>query len=420
MRLLLVAALLAGAGWLLLSGTALTYAQEETATTYTVAPGDTLFLIAQRYGVSLETLIAVNAIANPDQIEVGQLLIIPDGASGAAALPAIDTVTVRAGPGDSVAAIAARYGQPLEQFAALNAISATTRLFPGQPLLLPRSALQPEPLRFGAVRQVQAPAQLVQGRTGRVVVATTRPLELSGAWNELPISFMPLADDPLRQFAYLPVPALIAPSTYWLTLSYVAANGLVLNQSWPIAVAEGPYNTEAITLPPDRGALLEPTLVQSETAKVSAVWSQRTPALLWSQVFSRPVDVQYRTSDPFGTRRSYNGGPVSDYHAGHDLSAPPGVPVVAPGDGMVALAEPLTVRGNAVLIDHGQGVYTGYWHLSEIKVAPGQAVKTGDLLGLVGNTGLSTGAHLHWELRIYGIAVDPMQFVEEPLALDTQ
>jgi murein DD-endopeptidase MepM/ murein hydrolase activator NlpD len=91
------------------------------------------------------------------------------------------------------------------------------------------------------------------------------------------------------------------------------------------------------------------------------------------------------------------------------------VTVTAPADAIVALAEPLQVRGNAVILDHGRGVFTGYWHLSELRVTPGQRVAAGDLLGLVGNTGLSTGAHLHWELRIYGIAVDPMQFLAEPL-----
>jgi murein DD-endopeptidase MepM/ murein hydrolase activator NlpD len=71
----------------------------------------------------------------------------------------------------------------------------------------------------------------------------------------------------------------------------------------------------------------------------------------------------------------------------------------------------LQVRGNVVVIDHGRGIFTGYWHLSEIKVVTGQQVNVGDVVGLVGTTGLSTGTHLHWELRIYGIAVDPMQFL---------
>ena len=84
--------------------------------------------------------------------------------------------------------------------------------------------------------------------------------------------------------------------------------------------------------------------------------------------------------------------------------------MLAPASGTVVLAEPLDVRGNAVVIDHGAGVFTGYWHLSQIDVQAGQQVKPGDQLGLVGTTGLSTGNHLHWEMRVHGIAVDPLQW----------
>jgi murein DD-endopeptidase MepM/ murein hydrolase activator NlpD len=89
--------------------------------------------------------------------------------------------------------------------------------------------------------------------------------------------------------------------------------------------------------------------------------------------------------------------------------------VLSPAKGRVVLAEPLQVRGNAVILDHGRGVMTGYWHLSRIDVSVGQEVEAGDLLGLVGNTGLSTGAHLHWEVRVMGIQVDPLQWVREYL-----
>ena len=81
-------------------------------------------------------------------------------------------------------------------------------------------------------------------------------------------------------------------------------------------------------------------------------------------------------------------------------------------DGRVVLAEELFVRGKAVVLDHGNGVFTGYWHLSALDVAEGDVVMRGQLLGKVGSTGLSTGAHLHWELRIAGMAVDPLQWVE--------
>jgi len=77
------------------------------------------------------------------------------------------------------------------------------------------------------------------------------------------------------------------------------------------------------------------------------------------------------------------------------------------------MAEPMAIRGNAVIIDHGRGVLTGYWHLSEMYVVEGQEVSAGDTIGLVGTTGRSTGAHLHWELQINGVAVDPMQFLAD-------
>ena len=393
---------------------------------YTVVAGDTLFEIAQQFGITLEELTAFNGITDPNRLEVGQVLLIPVPGTPAdagletddaptASLPAADVVVVRARPGDTVGSMAARYGQTLEQFTALNAVDAAARLFPGQPLIVPRAAVGTEPLRFGAIRAARVPSQLVQGRTGSVIVETSAPREIGGNWNGLPISFIPMPDAQNQYYAYLPVPALIAPNTYWLTVVYTATNGTPLSQSWPVAVGEGDYELQELNLPEDRGALLTQDIILPELEKVTAVWSQRTPALYWTQPFSRPVSTEYPTTSPYGTRRTYyTGGPVS-YHEGQDFGVPAGVPVLAPGAGIVALAEPLQVRGNAVIVDHGGGVFSGYWHLSEIKVAVGQQVNVGDLLGVSGNTGLSTGAHLHWELRIYGISVDPLQFTEASL-----
>ena len=87
--------------------------------------------------------------------------------------------------------------------------------------------------------------------------------------------------------------------------------------------------------------------------------------------------------------------------------------VLAPITGTVVLAEPLQVRGQVVILDHGLGVFTGFWHLSRIDVAEGQLVGRGEVIGLVGNTGLSTGPHLHWEMRVLGVPVDPLQWTHQ-------
>ena len=79
------------------------------------------------------------------------------------------------------------------------------------------------------------------------------------------------------------------------------------------------------------------------------------------------------------------------------------------------LAEALNARGNAVLIDHGMGLYSGYWHQSESVVHVGQQLAPGDLIGYIGDTGLVTGPHLHWEMRLGSIAVEPLQWVEDQI-----
>lgn len=127
--------------------------------------------------------------------------------------------------------------------------------------------------------------------------------------------------------------------------------------------------------------------------------------------FVAPLRGESRHTSPYGSRRTYGNDPTVSAHAGEDYSAPAGTPVYAPAAGQVVMAETLFVRGNAVVLDHGNGVFTGYWHLSALDVEPGASVAPGQLLGKVGSTGLSTGAHLHWELRIAGMAVDPLQWI---------
>ncbi len=373
---------------------------------YVVQPGDTLAQIAAQFGISVEELAAANGLEDANLIRVGQRLVIPGQET---TLPQVAAL-----PGDTLSRIGSRYQVSPTQLAALNGLTRTQRLFPGQPIRLPETAQPLQKRRFGAVLDVALPDHLVQGQTGELMVATSRPLSLTGVWKGLPLALAPL-DDPLRQFAHLPAPALLGPGRFDLSLGYTARDGRTVTRTFSLEVVEGEYIRQEINLPPGKGGLLDPEKIQAELERLQAIWSRSDTPIQWRKPFTRPIGSQFPTTSPYGTRRSYNGGPYNTYHSGEDIAAPKGVTVTAPVDGIVVLAEPLFVRGNAVVLDHGRGVYTGYWHMDKLLVEPGQRVKVGEPLGQVGTTGLSTGDHLHWELRVYGISVNPMQFLDEPL-----
>jgi murein DD-endopeptidase MepM/ murein hydrolase activator NlpD len=147
-----------------------------------------------------------------------------------------------------------------------------------------------------------------------------------------------------------------------------------------------------------------------------------TPERYWDGVFALPsalpaqycLDTGECWSSRFGNRRSYNGGPYNAFHTGLDIIGQVGADIFAPAPGEVVFAGPLTVRGNATMIDHGWGIYTGYMHQSEIFVETGQRVETGDLIGLVGATGRVDGPHLHWEVWVNGVRVDPLDWLLSP------
>lgn len=162
-------------------------------------------------------------------------------------------------------------------------------------------------------------------------------------------------------------------------------------------------------------AQIDQAAIDAERARLREIWAQVTPEPLWDAPFKLPIRDYLSITAPFGARRSVNGGPYNRYHEGVDFSAYGGTPVVAPAAGEVVVAEFLYVRGGAVILDHGLGVYSGYYHLSDIFVEPGQMVGAGELLGGVGTTGLSTGNHLHWDFLIGITWVDAQAWLEQGL-----
>jgi murein DD-endopeptidase MepM/ murein hydrolase activator NlpD len=176
-----------------------------------------------------------------------------------------------------------------------------------------------------------------------------------------------------------------------------------------IRVLPTDFPVEYLTFEPGVATLLDPALTVQETAILRDAYGVNSGPRLWDGFFSRPSPAP--VSDVYGSRRSYQGGPVTGSHSGVDFGAAAGSPVAAAATGRVALARALPVRGNTVILDHGAGVFTGYCHLSEIWVAPGQTVRAGAPIAAVGATGLVTGAHLHWEVVAGGQHVDGLRWL---------
>jgi murein DD-endopeptidase MepM/ murein hydrolase activator NlpD len=118
-------------------------------------------------------------------------------------------------------------------------------------------------------------------------------------------------------------------------------------------------------------------------------------------------------SGVFGSRRIDNGVPMAA-HFGVDMAAPVGTPVRAPADGTVAISDDYYLDGGFTLIDHGQGVSTCYLHQSARLVRAGQAVRRGDLIGRIGQTGRATGPHLHWAMNWFEVKLDPSRSTRKP------
>jgi murein DD-endopeptidase MepM/ murein hydrolase activator NlpD len=368
--------------------------------TYWVRPGDTLAIIARRYGTTADALAQRNHLTNPHLIYVGQALVVPAQSTGGGVYVVQN--------GDTLARIASRYGTTVWAIAQANGLANPSLIYVGQRLLVP-AAGEDSSLPSPFIALHMDPAVARQGQTVQLHVQTKGDVTLSGTYDGQPLLFVGGAGE---YRTLIGVHAMAAPGMHSLELRCVQGDRQVSMRNM-LYVTEGDFGVEYLTFPSDKAALLDPVLVEAEAKRVAGVMAQATLPGAWGSAFDLPLADDPLLVDPFGVRRSYDGGPATSYHGGADYAASEGTEVYAPAPGRVALAEALQVRGNAVIVDHGRGVMTGYWHLSQIDVTAGQRLDRGDLLGRVGNTGLSTGAHLHWELRVLGVQVDPLQWVRD-------
>ncbi len=260
------------------------------------------------------------------------------------------------------------------------------------------------------------PARLVNGAPVLFQVKAPAKLEsLTGTWLGHQLTFSYDASTK-TWFALGGVLFETSPGKYPLELTGDRAATAPLTFTRTLAVARAKYPQIKVELTVEK-KFTEPSPAQqaeiAEGVKIKQDYLSRvTPTREWDGKFTAPADAAI--SDVFGSQRIFNGN-AQRPHFGLDFRVPTGTPVAAMNRGTVLLARFLYFEGNCVVIDHGQGLLTLYFHLSELKVKEGDQVERGQEIGLSGGTGRATGPHLHVAVRWQGAYLDPARLLNLPL-----
>lgn len=429
---------------------------------YIVQPGDTLSYIASRFNVSVDDLMSANPAVDPNLLAQGQQVVIPglEGISGI-----LDTEIISYG--DSLRSLSRRTQVSDEQLVKLNRLVSPTELYVGISLIIPKQENQKElntrvnvgvgesllelavkqnsdPWTLAGVNKQKgtwdtlpndvlysptgaegtasglpsafvsasiAPLPMVQGSTEVIQVQTQNNISVAGTLVESPLHFFQSNN---QQVALQGVHALLEPGVYPLKLEATLPDGSKQSFEQMVLVTRGDYYSEELYVPADT---IDPAVTEPESQNIIAITSPFTPTQYWSGIFTSPAVYPDQFTSRYGTRRTYHGVgsdlTIQGFHTGLDFAGGEGLQIYAPAAGKVVFAAPLTVRGNAVIIDHGLGVYSGFWHQSELLVNVGDTVTQGQVIGLVGGTGRVTGAHLHWEIWVNGVQVNPLDWLNQ-------
>jgi len=254
------------------------------------------------------------------------------------------------------------------------------------------------------------PKSAKQGDVGLLRVTGLKNLKnLEGEFKGIRFSMNPDSAGKAYE-ALLAVDMDTKPGKYQVKVQGRDQEGKSLAGASSLEVKKVSFKTQTLSLPSSMVDLDPTTLerVNAESQRVEAVFQRTRKEKLWKGRFLRPVPGEIST--PFGLRRVINRQNKSP-HSGVDLRAEEGTPILASNAGSVILVDDFFFSGKSVILDHGQGVYSMYFHLSEILVREGEKISKGDVLGQVGSTGRSTGPHLHWGVRVRGAKVDPFSLI---------
>jgi murein DD-endopeptidase MepM/ murein hydrolase activator NlpD len=249
--------------------------------------------------------------------------------------------------------------------------------------------------------------RIMQGRTALLRALTIDNSEPEGTFLEQPLNFFQVPNDSYW-YAFLVVPIQQVQRDYPLIVTATTNAGEETLEA-TIAVDSGGFIQQSVIVVGDAGGLINRELEDAELARLFELARPITDEIDWQTTgFSHPVNAEL--TSPFGAVRIFN-GLYETLHTGWDYQATTGQPLTASAGGHVVFAGAMGIRGNYVMIDHGQGVYTGYAHLSVIFVTQGQAVTSGQIVGLVGSTGRSSSAHAHFEMILNDQWVDTRDFI---------
>jgi murein DD-endopeptidase MepM/ murein hydrolase activator NlpD len=247
----------------------------------------------------------------------------------------------------------------------------------------------------------------MDGYNGKSIIITLPSPSGVVSMNELNISVLSHPLDPSKGIVILPIDYYAPSGEVNLTwISPGKTTPLTLN------VQSAPYPTETLSVDPAQVSPPPEALerIAREREEAMAIYGHFTPIRYWNKPFIKPID-SIITSE-YGSARTYNGS-LKSYHGGVDFRAKTPTPILAPNDGIIVLTEERYYSGGTIIIDHGEGLYTCYFHLSRFDVNVGDYVKQGQTIALSGASGRITGPHLHFGMMVHGIQADPLDLLAQ-------
>lgn len=258
---------------------------------------------------------------------------------------------------------------------------------------------------------VLRPVEVFQGEIAELQIFADGITFIEATMGKEPVHFFPAENG--KYVALIGADVEAKPGVAKVLIRAVTAEGIASEKQIEVRIKAKAFKKESFNVAPGFDQMTAEALaeIRREQAAFARAFATTSAERFWDMPFVRPVP-QEASASSFGFRRIINGVPRAP-HSGTDLSAPAGTEVIATNHGRVVLIGYFFFAGGSVVLDHGGGLYTMYFHLSEFKVEEGAMVRKGEVIALSGMTGRVTGAHLHWGARANGARVDPLQLIEK-------